>query len=210
MRLRNVKNAKEIVSSSRYSIDATNRIDIDALFSNENPVHVEIGMGKGDFLIGMAEKYPDINFIGVERYESVLVRAVEKLEDKNLSNLRVVAMDALNIDGVLPKEVSVIYLNFSDPWPKKRHAKRRLTSEVFLKKYDAIFKSDAHIIMKTDNIGLFASSLENLSQYGYKFYKVSHDLAAADIDNVLTEYEKKFMSLGVKINYLDAVKNREK
>ena len=110
------------------------------------------------------------------------------------------------MDRVFDHEITTLYLNFSDPWPKKKHAKRRLTSPIFLNLYDNIFKGNPHIVQKTDNIGLFAYSLETLSNYGYKFNRVSLDLANEDIDNVCTEYEKKFMSLGVKINYVDAVK----
>ena len=208
MRLRNVKNAKEIVNNSEYIILEPNKHigKYKEIFKNNNPIRIEIGMGKGDFIIGMAEKYPNINFIGIEKYESVMVRAIEKLENKNIKNLRLIRMDAITIDKVFNKEIDTIYLNFSDPWPKTRHAKRRLTSDIFLKLYDKIFISKPHIIQKTDNILLFASSIESLVDYGYKFNKVSLDLEHEDIDNVITEYENKFMSMGVKINYLDAYK----
>lgn len=208
MRLRNVKNAYEIVNDSNYVIKNPEQYigKYKELFNNDNPINIEIGMGKGDFIIGMAKKYPNTNFIGIEKYESVMVRAVEKLENIDLPNLKLVRMDAINIDKVFDKEINTIYLNFSDPWPKKRHAKRRLTSDIFLKLYDKIFISKPHIIQKTDNILLFASSIKSLVDYGYKFNKVSLDLEHEDIDNVITEYENKFMSMGVKINYLDAYK----
>lgn len=208
MRLRNVKNAKEIVNNSEYIILEPNKHigKYKEIFKNNNPIRIEIGMGKGDFIIGMAEKYPNINFIGIEKYESVMVRAIEKLENKNIKNLRLIRMDAINIDKVFNKEIDTIYLNFSDPWPKTRHAKRRLTSDIFLKLYDKIFISTPHIIQKTDNILLFASSIESLSKNGYTLEKVSLDLKNTDIENVLTEYETKFMNMGVKINYLDAYK----
>ncbi len=208
MRLRNVKNAYEIVNNSNYVIKNPEQYigKYKELFNNDNPINIEIGMGKGDFIIGMAKKYPNINFIGIEKYESVMVRAIEKLENIDLPNLKLIRMDAINIDKVFNKEINTIYLNFSDPWPKKRHAKRRLTSEIFLKLYDKIFISTPHIIQKTDNILLFASSIESLVDYGYKFNKVSLDLEHEDIDNVITEYENKFMSMGTKINYLDAYK----
>ena len=208
MRLRNVKNAMYIVDNSNYVIKNPEEYigKYKEIFNNDNPINIEIGMGKGDFIIGMAEKYPDINFIGIEKYESVMVRAIEKLVDKNIPNLKLIRMDATYIDRVFDKEINTIYLNFSDPWPKKRHAKRRLTSEIFLSLYDKIFVSIPHIIQKTDNIGLFAYSLESLSKYGYTLDKVSLDLASLDIDNVITEYENKFMNMGVKINYLDAKK----
>lgn len=208
MRLRNVKNAKEIVNNSEYVILEPNKHigKYKEIFKNNNPIRIEIGMGKGDFIIGMAEKYPNINFIGIEKYESVMVRAIEKLENKNIKNLKLIRMDAITIDKVFNKEIDTIYLNFSDPWPKTRHAKRRLTSDIFLKLYDKIFISTPHIIQKTDNILLFASSIESLSKNGYTLEKVSLDLKNTDIENVLTEYETKFMNMGVKINYLDAYK----
>ena len=208
MRLRNVKNAKEIVESSNYVIK--NQEDYmgkyKEVFNNDNEIHIEIGMGKGDFIIGMAMKYPNINFIGIEKYESVMVRAIEKLNDLELPNLKLIRMDALNIDKVFNKEVNTIYLNFSDPWPKSRHYKRRLTSPIFLELYDKVFVNKPHIVQKTDNIGLFAYSLQSLSKYGYTLDKVSLDLEHEDLPNVETEYEKKFMSMGVKINYVDAKK----
>ena len=208
MRLRNVKNANEIVKNSEYVINNPENYigKYKRFFNNNNPINIEIGMGKGDFIIGMAKKYPNINFIGVEKYESVLVRAIEKLEGINLPNLKLIRMDAINIDKVFKKEINTIYLNFSDPWPKKRHAKRRLTSNIFLNLYDSIFKYNPHIIQKTDNILLFASSIESLSNHGYTFNRVSLDLENEDIDNVLTEYEKKFMDNNIRINYLDAYK----
>lgn len=211
MRLRNVKNAVDIVNNSKYVITNYSEYkgNFNSLFNNTNKtLRVEIGMGKGDFIIGMAEKYPNVNFIGIEKYESVMVRAIQKLEDKELNNLKLIRMDAINVDEVFDKEVEILYLNFSDPWPKKRHEKRRLTSDVFLSKYDAIFSDLPHIIQKTDNVGLFAYSLSSLSRYGYTLENVSLDLVNEDIPNVVTEYEQKFMDLGTKINYLDAVKKQ--
>lgn len=210
MRLRNVKNAMNIVNESKYTIKYEDlkeyRGKVKELFNNDNPVCLEVGMGKGDFIIGMAEKYPGVNFIGVERYESVLVRAVQKLEDKELLNLKLVCMDATFLSLVFDHEISTIFLNFSDPWPKNRHEKKRLTSNIFLERYDCISLGNPHIIQKTDNIGLFAYSISSLSEYGYTIHKVSLDLANETIDNVETEYEKKFKSKGVRINYLDAEK----
>lgn len=208
MRLRNVKNAKNIVDNSKYVINNPEEYigNYKILFNNDNPINIEIGMGKGDFIIGMAKKYPNTNFIGIEKYESVMVRAIEKLENIELSNLKLIRMDAIEIDKVFNKEINTIYLNFSDPWPKKRHAKRRLTSEIFLRLYDKIFINTPHIIQKTDNIGLFASSLVSLSKYGYTLEEVSLDLKNESIDNVVTEYENKFMNLGTNINYLNAKK----
>ncbi len=211
MRLRNVKNAYNIVNNSNYVIKNEEEYigKYKSLFNNDNEIHIEIGMGKGDFIIGMAKKYPNINFIGIEKYESVMVRAIEKLNDIELNNLKLIRMDAININKVFDHEISTIYLNFSDPWPKKRHSKRRLTSDVFLSLYDNIFISNPHIIQKTDNIGLFAYSLSSLSKYGYQLDEVSLDLENEGIDNVVTEYEKKFMNMGIKINYLNATKYKK-
>lgn len=212
MRLRNVKDAMKIVNESKYTIIDPEKYkgSFKEVFGNDNPIKVEVGMGKGDFIIGNAIKYPNINFIGIERYESVMVRAIQKLKDMDLPNLRLIRMDASIIEDVFDHEVDTLFLNFSDPWPKTRHEKRRLTSDVFLSKYDKMFKNYPHITQKTDNIGLFAYSLSSLSKYGYTLERVSLDLENEDIDNVTTEYEKKFMSLGTKINYLDAVKYPEK
>ena len=213
MRLRNVKDAYKIVNESDYVIKNPEdyKGKMNSVFNNDNKIlKIEIGMGKGDFIIGMAEKYPDVNFIGIEKYESVMVRAIQKLSEKKIDNLKLIRMDATIINQVFDKEVDTLYLNFSDPWPKKRHEKRRLTSDEFLSKYDDIFSGDPHITQKTDNIGLFAYSLSSLSQYGYTLNYVSLDLENEDIDNVVTEYEQKFMNLGTKINYLDAVKERKK
>lgn len=208
MRLRNVKNALEIVENCPYVIKNPEqyRKNFKKLFPSSSKIHIEIGMGKGDFIIGMAQTYPDINFIGIEKYESVMVRAIQKLNDLELPNLKLIRMDAQNIAEVFDQEIDTIYLNFSDPWPKTRHAKRRLTSPDFLASYDKVFAANPHIIQKTDNIGLFGYSLSSLSKNGYILEEVSLDLANTDIPNVCTEYEKKFMASGVKINYCNAVK----
>ena len=211
MRLRNVKNKEEILKESKLLV--LNSKDYigkwNTLFKNKKPIHIEIGMGKGDFILGMALKYPNINFIGIEKYDSIVARAIQKIEglEEIPKNLKLIRMDAKEIDEVFNKEIEILYLNFSDPWPKKRHSERRLTSNTFLKKYNKIFKNDNHIIMKTDNLDLFEFSLETLSQNGYIFEKVSFDLHKSDlIDNVMTEYEKKFTQKGIKINYLNAKK----
>lgn len=209
MRIRNIKNAKEIVNNSKYVVnDFDNyKYNLNKLFKNNNPIHLEIGMGKGQFIMKMAKKYPNINFIGVERYDSIVARAVKKLEDSNLNNVRIIIMDALNLGDYISHEIDTIYLNFSDPWPKKRQAKRRLTSQVFLNIYDDLFKNKKRIVMKTDNKGLFASSIVSLSNYGYVFKNVSLDLANSDIENETTEYEEKFMNKNEFINYLEAEKD---
>lgn len=212
MRLRNVKNANDIVNNSNYVLKDVEEegFSLEDVFQNNNPIHLEIGMGKGDFLREMALTHKDINFIGLEKYESVLVRAIEKVKDLDIPNLKFICTDALNVDKIFNHSIETLYLNFSDPWPKNKHAKRRLTSPLFLEKYESIFKDNPHIIQKTDNIGLFAYSLMSLSQNGYTLNRVSLDLASEDIPNVLTEYEKKFRELGFKINYLDAVKYLQK
>ena len=209
MRLRNIKNAFEIISKSEYVIFNPEEYKgkWNKLFNNNNDIHIEIGMGKGNFIIGMAEKNPNINFIGIEMYDSVIVKAVQKLENKKLDNIKLIRMDARLIEDVFDKEISTIYLNFSDPWPKKRTAKRRLTHERFLKRYDNIFKDKCIIFLKTDNVGLFEFSIESLSEYGYKLKNVSLDLHNSDFkENVMTEYEEKFSKNGININRLEAYK----
>lgn len=205
MRLKKVKGALEIVSNSDYVIKEPKKYrgKYKSLFGNNNSVHIEIGSGKGDFIINMAKAYPSINFIGIEKYDSVLCKIVNKLELENIKNLKLICMDAIEIDEVFNKEIDTLYLNFSDPWPKKRHAKRRLTSPNLLKKYDGIFKDKPHIILKTDNRGLFEYSLVSLSNYGYIFKEVSLDYN--DENNVETEYEKKFRSKGMPIYHLEAI-----
>ena len=199
MRLRNVRGANEIIERSKYIVN--DYVDYKgkffSLFGNSNPIHIEIGMGKGDFIIGMALSNPDINFIGIEKFDSVLVRAVQKLESLDIPNLRLIRMDALNIDSVFSHEVDCLYLNFSDPWPKERHSKRRLTSELFLAKYDFIFRNECKVIMKTDNRKLFEFSIISFNNYGYIIDDLSLDLYSDDLSgNVQTEYEKKFVSNG--------------
>lgn len=208
MRLRNVKDAKDIVSNSKYVINNPQEYkgSFSKLFNNSNPISLEIGMGKGDFIINMAIKNPDINFIGLEKYQSIIVRATQKLENLNLNNLKLICMDAKELNEVFAREIDTIYLNFSDPWPKKRHAKRRLTSDTFLPIYDSIFKKDKRIVQKTDNVGLFEYSIVSLSNYGYVIKDISLDLHNTSKENVMTEYEKKFSSQGIKINYLEAIK----
>ena len=201
MRLRNVRGASEIIEKSLYVIKNPEeyKCNFKSLFNNNNPLHIEIGMGKGDFIIGMAKKYPNINFIGIEKFDSVIVRAIEKLEE-DIPNLKLIRMDATDIENVFHKEIDTIYLNFSDPWPKNRHEDRRLTSTLFLKRYDSVFKGDKNIIMKTDNRKLFEFSIISLTNYNYKIEDISLDLYNDDIkDNVPTEYEKKFHEKGFPI-----------
>lgn len=209
MRLRNVKNANAILENSNYYIKEPNknRGKWKSVFNNTNPIHLEIGMGKGDFIIEMAKLHPEINFIGVEKYESVLVRAVQKLDKYKLDNVRVINIDAMYLEEIFDKEIVNIYLNFSDPWPKNRHYKRRLTYEGFLKVYDKLFEKNALLTIKTDNDIFFESTLVSLNNYGYVFDEVSLDLWSRDIESPKTEYEIKFSNKGFKIKYLKAHKN---
>ena len=211
MRLKHVKGAEEIIKKGIYYIDNPKDLkgNWSEVFNNNNPIYIEIGMGKGDFIIENACLYPDINFIGIEKFDSVIVRAIQKSNELELNNLKLIRMDAIEIDEVFCKEIDKIYLNFSDPWPKERHAKRRLTSPIFLAKYDTIFKDIPNITMKTDNNGLFEYSLESLVNYGYEMIYVTRDLYSEDIsDNIATEYEKKFVSKGININRLCAIKRK--
>jgi len=197
MRQRNVKNKKEIIENSKYFIP--NPSDYygcwNKVFKNNNPIYIEIGMGKGKFIIENALKYPNINFIGIEKFDSILALALKKIPD-GIDNLKMIRLDAINIQEVFNKEIDKIYLNFSDPWPKKRHEKRRLTSLVFLKKYDDVFKNDKKIEMKTDNKYLFCYSIKSFNNYGYYIDYLTFDLHNEEnILNITTEYEEKFTKL---------------
>ena len=206
MRLRNLKNKEEIINNCDFIItDPFKYIGKwKDLFKNNNPIHIEIGMGMGKFIYENALNNPDINYIGIERYDNVIARAIKKLD--KLDNLILVRMDAREIDKVFNKEIDLIYLNFSDPWPKKRSINKRLTSPIFLNKYDKIFKNTNNIIMKTDNRDLFIYSIESLSNYGYKLSNISFDLHSRDEEIITTEYEDKFVSIGKNIYYLEALK----
>ena len=202
MRLKNVKGAKEKIAASDYIIKKPESLKgkYESLFGNNHPIHLEIGTGKGDFLIEMAKKYPNINFIGIEKYDSVLVRAIEKVEKLKISNIFFIREDALIVDQIFDHEIEKLYLNFSDPWPKERHAKRRLTSPIFLKKYDSIFHNKKEIQMKTDNRKLFEYSLISLNENGYKIVEINLNLYEDSVENnVPTEYETKFVKLGKTI-----------
>lgn len=208
MRLKNIKGAKEKINLSPYIIQNPEKYkgNFQTIFQNENPIHLEIGMGKGDFIIGMAQKYPDINFIGIEKFDSVILRATQKLENINLPNLKLIRFDATEIEEIFDKEIDTIYLNFSDPWPKNRHEDRRLTSQNFLNRYDHIFKSQNHIIQKTDNRHLFEFSLKSFTDYNYKIKNISLNLHEENLENVETEYEKRFVTLGFPIYMVEVEK----
>lgn len=212
MRLRNVPGAKETIIQSDFSIQEpkTYRGKWKEEFKNQNPIHIEIGMGKGKFILEMAERNPEINYIGIEKYSSVLVRAVEKTENFEGENLRLIRMDAEEIEEVFaPEEVDRIYLNFSDPWPKDRHAKRRLTSARFLERYDHILAPDGRIMFKTDNRNLFDFSLEQIEEAGWILENYTYDLHNSKFNegNVMTEYEEKFSAKGNPICRLTAYRH---
>lgn len=208
MRLRNVKNKEEILSSSSFLVkDPKNYCGHwSNYFNNSNPIYIEIGMGKGQFIRENARRYPDINFIGIEKYDSVVAKCLPKI-DENLKNLAIVRMDALEIDQVFSHEVDRIYLNFSDPWPKKRHHLRRLSSRIFLEKYENIFRKDSDICMRTDNSDLFCYSLMSFSEARYVLKNLTLDLHQQMPDNLITtEYEDRFSSKGMPIYSVEAVK----
>ncbi|SER95218.1 tRNA (guanine-N(7)-)-methyltransferase [Gracilibacillus ureilyticus] len=172
-----------------------------SLFPEEQPLHLEIGTGKGQFIAGMAKQFPDTNFIGMELVKSIIVSAVDKVKEAECKNVRLVNENAENLLDIFSQgEVDTIYLNFSDPWPKNRHEKRRLTYKSFLEKYRTILKENGQLVLKTDNQGLFEYSLVSFSQFGCKLEEVTLDLhATEDPKNVMTEYEEKFSAKGQPI-----------
>lgn len=204
MRLRNNPNANDILENHEEFV-VLNTKELKGkwrqLFDNEHPIHIEIGMGKGDFIIENAKRYPNVNFIGIEKFPTVLLSAVKKIDEENLAlpNLRLMREDASFLMDVFEvNEIDCIYLNFSDPWPKKRHAKRRLTSHNFLPIYKNILKDDGELILKTDNRILFEFSLISFQQFHMDFIDVCLDLHNSDgyEDNIQTEYERKFSPYG--------------
>ena len=202
MRLRNITGSREVIADSKYVIHDPEQYkgNMRALFGNNNPLHIEIGMGKGRFIMDLAALHPEINYIGIEKYSSVLLRAIQKMEANELPNIKFIRMDAEDIMEVFGEgEVDRIYLNFSDPWPKDRHAKRRLPSKEFLARYDVILKKEGRIEFKTDNRDLFDFALEQLPLAGWDADKVTFDLhndAEMNEGNIMTEYEEKFSSKG--------------
>lgn len=212
MRLRNVPGARETIIENQFSIQQPEQMKgkWSEVFQNDHPIHIEVGMGKGQFIIEMARRNPEVNYIGIEKYSSVLVRAVEKLEDFEQDNLRLIRMDAENIEEVFDKdEVDRIYLNFSDPWPKDRHAKRRLTSTRFLERYDNILTPEGRVMFKTDNKDLFDFSLEQVEEAGWILENHTYDLHHSEYNegNVMTEYEEKFSAKGNPICRLVAYRH---
>lgn len=210
MRLRNIPGADEAIADSPHCIQEpmAEKGRWHLIFGNENPIHIEIGMGKGQFIMKLAKEHPDINYIGIERYSSVLLRALQKMEIEPLPNIRFLCMDASIITEVFDEEeVAKIYLNFSDPWPKERHAKRRLTSRQFFERYDKILAGNGVVEFKTDNDDLFAFSMEEVAEAGWTLdahtFDLHHDPVLNE-GNVMTEYEEKFSSLGHPIHKLIA------
>ena len=202
MRLRNITGSREIIGESRFVVQEpkAQKGKWRERFGNEAPIYIEIGMGKGKFLHTLAGQNPDINYVGIEKYSSVLLRAIQKSEEEELSNLLFIRMDAEELTEVFGQgEVDRIYLNFSDPWPKDRHAKRRLPSRQFLARYDAILAKDGRIEFKTDNMDLFDFALGELEPAGWQLEAVTRDLHHDEkmlVGNIMTEYEEKFSSIG--------------
>ena len=215
MRLRNIPRAEGMIQAHSAVIKRPEdqRGCWRQVFGNKNPIRIEIGMGKGQFILNMAKEYPDVNFVGIERYSSVLLRAVEKYDTEEfcqLKNVRFVCMDARNLENVFADgEVERIYLNFSDPWPKARHAKRRLTSVEFLERYEKVLAAGGSVEFKTDNTALFNFSLEQLKEAEWTLLAFTYDLhhnEEMNRDNIMTEYEEKFSGKGNPINKFIAVR----
>ena len=202
-----IKNADQIIRKSDYLVVNPEKYKNkwSDVFGNKNPICIEIGMGRGDFIIDMAKTIPNMNFIGIEINESQMVNAVNNLQNKKIPNLKLICMDATYLDKVFGKEINTIYLTFPEPWPKKIDDRKRLTHPVYLKLYE-IFKKKKHIILKTDNKGYFARSLEYLSNYWYTFNRISMDLHHDEISipNIMTNYEKQYYKEKRPIYYVDA------
>lgn len=201
MRLRNVPGSREDIANSEFVIQEAEKHkgEISSFFPVKQPLFIEIGMGKGQFITTLAKLHPEINYIGIEKYSSVLVRAIEKETELELPNLKFIRMDAENINEVFGEnEVDGIYLNFSDPWPKDRHAKRRLTSRQFFARYEKLLKPEGKIQFKTDNANLFDFSLEEVEATNFKAAEVSYDLHNSEWNegNIMTEYEERFSAKG--------------
>lgn len=209
MRLRHIPGSEEEIAASPYVIQnpSGKKGCWKDVFGNENPIEIEIGMGKGRFIMELAALHPNINYVGIERYPSVLLRGLQKRAELELNNIYFMCVDAKNLAEIYaPGEVEKIYLNFSDPWPKDRHEKRRLTSEEFMAVYNQILRPDGVVEFKTDNRGLFDYSLEAIPRAGWKIVDFTYDLHHSEMGtgNVMTEYEEKFSSKGNPIYKLIA------
>lgn len=210
MRLRNIPGSREIIAENIWCVQEPEKQkgNWHQLFGNTNPIHIEIGMGKGQFLMALARQNPEINYVGIEKYSSVLLRALQKMEEDPLDNLKFIRMDAETITEVFDKdEVERIYLNFSDPWPKDRHAKRRLTSKEFFARYDQILTRKGRVEFKTDNVALFDFSLEQVELAHWHLAACTRDLHHDDEmnqGNIMTEYEERFSAMGNPIHKLIA------
>lgn len=210
MRLRNIPGSREAIAQNRWCIQESEHTkgQWHTIFGNQNPLHIEIGMGKGKFIMALARQNPQINYVGIEKYSSVLLRALQKMEAEPLENIRFIRMDAENICEMFDhEEVAQIYLNFSDPWPKDRHAKRRLTSRQFFERYQHILKSNGTVEFKTDNTSLFDFSLEEVRETGWKLDAFTRNLHQDNTmmeGNVMTEYEERFSKMGNPIYKLIA------
>ncbi|AZB43987.1 tRNA (guanosine(46)-N7)-methyltransferase TrmB [Bacillus sp. FJAT-42376] len=209
MRVRNKPWASDFIAENRHiAIAQPSELKgkWNEFFGNSNPIHIEVGTGKGQFLSGMAKANPDINYVGVELFESVMVIAVQKVLEAGVDNLKLLNVDAADLTEIFDDgEVSRVYLNFSDPWPKKRHEKRRLTYKTFLSLYERLLKKGGDIHFKTDNQGLFEFSLRSFSEYGLLLTYVSLDLHESDFEgNIMTEYEEKFSNKGQRIYRCEA------
>lgn len=209
MRLRNVTGSKEAIAQNEFVVHEPeqHKGKWHALFGNDNPIHIEIGMGKGKFITTLALQNPNINYIGIEKYSSVLIRAIEKRSEADCNNLYFIRFDAENICDIFDTdEIDRIYLNFSDPWPKDRHAKRRLTSKEFFGRYHNFLKKDGYVAFKTDNRTLFDFSLTEVEEAGWTLKDVTFDLHHSEYvtGNVMTEYEEKFSAMGNPIHRLVA------
>jgi tRNA (guanine-N7-)-methyltransferase len=204
MRLRNIPEAKNAIIQSEYVIKNGN-INWEEEFGNSKPINIEVGMGKGQFIIELAKRNSEINYIGIEKYTSVLFRALQKLEEgESINNLRFLCIDAETLEIFFKKEmVKKIYLNFSDPWPKERHSKRRLPSKQFLQRYDQILSKEGTIEFKTDNRKLFDFAVEEVKETKWNIKVITYDLHGDSIlskDNIMTEYEEKFSRKGNPIH----------
>ncbi len=213
MRYNVVKNAERIVDSSEYLIKNPNNYKNQwkEVFGNNNKICLELGMGRGSFIIEMAKKHPNVNFIGLELDINQTATAIKNVEKEKITNLKMICADANEIPNMFGKEIDTIYLTFSEPWPKEKDAKKRFTSVNYLKLYDRIFKKNKHIIMKTDNKILFASALESLSDYWYTFNRVSLDLHSderhIEDEEIVTDFERQYIKEKRPIYYVDAVFN---